>query len=387
MNQQVTQQLTLYDLLARTWDCRQAIDATCFSRDGAAAVFALEGGSLAIAATKDGEPAETRIRTGIDDGRSTIRRRASPPSPLTLVTPEGGCLSCPVPFGESDFLVGSDHGRVLQMGADGQTRETAMAFDGPILALDHDQKAGQKTGRKTGRKTGVTVASDGATVLFSADLASVSVHEARQTGTIGAVALSPDGRHLAVADDAAVTVSQLGASTSEALIFSLPGRAVAIAWSPDGRWLACPLDRHGLCLVDVAARTSTVLERFPAPVCSAAFSFSADALVGAGAFRITAWSMAAAPMQDPRSGAMETGNRGLVAVDRVAAHPIRSLVAAAYENGQIVVAQLGLPDELVVRPAGTAVTALAWSPDGRYLAVGTADGKAALVDFPSQIFK
>ncbi|WAP67553.1 WD40 repeat domain-containing protein [Jiella pelagia] len=375
MNQQAMHQLTLYDLLARSWDCRAAIEAVCFSADGAAAVFAIGDGSLAIAATKDAEPAETRIRTGIDDGRSTIRRRAAPPSPLTLVTSQGGRLSCPVPFGGSDFLIGSQDGHILHMAADGQTHGTAMAFDAPIVAFDHNQKSG------------TTVASDGVGVLYSGDLSSLSMHETSPTGAIGAVALSPDGRHLAMTDEVAVTISLLGAPRDEGLTVPLPASAASLVWSPDGRWLACAMGRHGLCLVDVTAQSSTVLDRFPAPVRCAAFNASADALVAAGAFRITAWSMASPPMEDPRSGAMETGRRGMVTVDRVAAHPTRKLVAAAYENGQIVFAQLGLPDELVLRPAGTAVTAMAWSADGEYLAVGTADGTAALIDFPSQIFK
>ncbi len=42
------------------------------------------------------------------------------------------------------------------------------------------------------------------------------------------------------------------------------------------------------------------------------------------------------------------------------------------------IAQIGARDELLVRPLGSAVTALAWSGDGRHLAVGSVDGTAAL---------
>ena len=75
-------------------------------------------------------------------------------------------------------------------------------------------------------------------------------------------------------------------------------------------------------------------------------------------------------------------------VERVAAHPSRDLIAAGYANGQVGVMRLGQRDELLVRQdGGGAVTALAWSPDGEHLALGTADGLAAVVSFPPHLFK
>ena len=50
--------------------------------------------------------------------------------------------------------------------------------------------------------------------------------------------------------------------------------------------------------------------------------------------------------------------------------------------------RLGQRDELLVRQdGGGAVTALAWSGDGEHLALGTADGLAAVVGFPPHLFK
>jgi hypothetical protein len=69
-------------------------------------------------------------------------------------------------------------------------------------------------------------------------------------------------------------------------------------------------------------------------------------------------------------------------------HPERRLVAAGYGDGMIVVARIGEPDELVVKPPGSgSVHALQWSRDGQRLAFGTSDGEAAIVTFPPHIFK
>lgn len=97
--------------------------------------------------------------------------------------------------------------------------------------------------------------------------------------------------------------------------------------------------------------------------------------------------MVAPPVDGETSGALKTGRAGLVLVEAVAAHPEKKLVAAGYANGRITIAQIGSPEEVLIRPLGSAVTALAWSGDGRHLAVGAVDGTAAIVTFPAQMFK
>ncbi len=121
---------------------------------------------------------------------------------------------------------------------------------------------------------------------------------------------------------------------------------------------------------------------------SLAWSVPANAIVTAGAYRAAAWSMAHPPLEDATVGALQTGRPGLVVVERVAAHPSRDLIAVGYANGQVGVMRLGQRDELLVRQdGGGAVTALAWSGDGEHLALGTADGLAAVVGFPPHLFK
>jgi hypothetical protein len=98
--------------------------------------------------------------------------------------------------------------------------------------------------------------------------------------------------------------------------------------------------------------------------------------------------MARPPLGGDTEGALQTGRPGLVVVDTVAAHPRRDLLAVGYANGMVNLVQIGRRDELVVlADGGGAVTALAWSDDGEQLAIGAADGSAALVGFPPQMFK
>ena len=82
MNQQTMQNLTLFDLLARSWQRPSAIADLRFSADGSTVAFTSVDGTVAIAAVADHEPPESRIRVSDDLGQTTIRPREKPPVPL-----------------------------------------------------------------------------------------------------------------------------------------------------------------------------------------------------------------------------------------------------------------------------------------------------------------
>ena len=85
---------------------------------------------------------------------------------------------------------------------------------------------------------------------------------------------------------------------------------------------------------------------------------------------------------------METGQPSLVTVETVASHPKRPLIAAGYENGMLIIANIGSRDELVIKTEGDgAITSLRWSKDDGYLAFGTDRGFVAIVELPEQRFK
>jgi len=375
MNQQNIRNLTLFDLLARSWQRPSAITEARFSADGAAVAFASADGAVALAPVADDEPPESRIRVSGDLGQTTIRPRAKPPAPL-ISTPQ--LAQGPAPLaacGQSDFLVGGGAGNVFLLRADGALDDTGLKLDGRIIAIDHSVAMG------------VTVASDGKRILLARPHGDTIglVHGA--SAPVTAVALSPDASHLAFSAGDRLSVWVTGDETMPLDDFAFTGRPVSIRWSDQGPWLACALEAGGYGLIDLATGRSDTVAGFPAPVRTVCWSGLAAALVTSGAFRITAWSMNAPPFAGDTTGALETGRAGLVLVEAVAAHPDRKLVAAGYANGQITIAQIGARDELIVKPSGGTVTALAWSGDGRHLAVGAADGTAAMVTFPAQMFK
>ncbi|UVC12809.1 WD40 repeat domain-containing protein [Mesorhizobium onobrychidis] len=375
MNQHAIQNLTLFDLLARSWRRPSAVADLRFSADGSTVAFTCVDGTVAIAAVADQELPESRIRVSGDLGQTTIRPREKFPAPLiaTAVLGEGD-----VPLAsylQSGFLVGTAPGEAVHLTADGNVMEALVKIDGPVVAIDHSPR------------TAMTAVSNGQDIFLSRGQGDAVRLRHGPTPSTDALAFSPDGRRLACGRDNGLSIWAVDGDVAPIREVSFSARPVSIRWSGDGTWLACGLEAGGFALVSAADGRTDIVEGFPSPVRTVCWSLPENALFASGAFRIAGWSMTAPPLDGDTSGALATGRAGLVPVETVAAHPEQKLIAAGYANGRITIAQIGARDELLVRPLGSAVTALAWSGDGRHLAVGAVDGTAAIVTFPAQMFK
>ncbi|TPE49872.1 WD40 repeat domain-containing protein [Amaricoccus solimangrovi] len=352
--------LTLHDLLARRWRTEAPITAIRFATDGGATAFATAAGAVLIAGAADPEPPESRIRVTGDLGQTTIRPRTKEPPALVPVTGLADGAP-PIAARGSGFLVGDAAGRVLELGPDGAAT-TVLTLEGPVVALDQAGGA-------------VAAADAGGVTLLNRD-------GARRRDLPGTVALALHaGGGLAAADAGAVRL--LGRDDASPAV-PLAG-ALRLRWRGDGAWLGAALGAEGIALVDPAAPAAPIrLGGFPAPARDLVWSAPGHAFAAPGAFRVAAWDAEALPATDRP---LLTGQPGLVAVEALAAHPSRPLLAAGFANGQVVIAQIGARDELLLRHEGAAVTALAFSPDGRHLAIGDAAGVAAIATFPARMFK
>ncbi|RWB31656.1 MAG: WD40 repeat domain-containing protein [Mesorhizobium sp.] len=375
MNQHAIQNLTLFDLLARSWRRPSAVADLRFSADGSTVAFACVDGTVAIAAVADQEPPESRIRVSNDLGQTSIRPRERSPVPL-IATAAFGDGDVPLAAHlNSGFLVGAASGEARHLTPGGECMEPLVMIDGPIVAIDHSARAD-------------TIAvSNGHDVFLSRGQGDATKLRRGTTSSADALAFSPGGWHLVCGGDKGLSIWSSGNDARPIREFSLSARPTTIRWSGDGTWLACGLETGGFALVSMADGHSGIVAGFPSPVRTVCWSPTANALFASGAFRIAGWSMAAPPVGGETSGALETGRAGLVLVEAVTAHPEKKLIAAGYANGRITIAQIGSPEEVLIRPLGSAVTALAWSGDGRHLAVGAVDGTAAIVTFPAQMFK
>jgi hypothetical protein len=335
-----------------------------FSREGGAAAFRTRSG-LALAAVADPEGPETRMRIAADTGRRTISPRRDPPRPVVVAVGVSGPVA---PFGETSFLTGLAGGGLGSVAANGEMTPLAAPFEGPLEAIARDPASA------------AVAACGGRRIVVLADDRHAPAMVLLAPGPVAALDFSPDGRLLAAAHAEGVSLWRGGAAEGLVAV----ERPARLSFSPDGRMLACPLAGRGVALVELAGRTVTTLADFPGPTASVAWTVLPPAFIASGAFRVAAWERAAHGLGRP----IEAGRVGrLVVAERVAACPERPLVAAGYANGTVLITRLGGRDEVLLRAAGPAVTALAWSPDGRHLGVGDAAGGAALAALPADLFK
>jgi hypothetical protein len=360
--------LQLFDLIARDWTLTSVAEQITFNANDTAVAFACADGSVHLAATADKSPPGARIRRAIDTGRLTIAPRDGRFMPLRPADFTKGRSTPVVPHGATEFAFGKDNGRINALTAGGVATHLPARAAGPVSAM--------------------ACSADGAALAYSCGV-DVFVTPAKAdaprslggVGTVAALAFSPDGRTLAAAHDAGLSLWTLDAADRSARHLPVAGKPSGLEWRRDSAWLVACLAEEGLCVVNAATGAVTAHRNFPSAVRHAAFGLPTDTVVAAGAFRLAAWSLA-------DSSDIVTGRAGLVLIDAVATCPNRNLVAAGYANGLVSLAEIGRPSEILLREdTGAAITAMAWSGNGAYLALAGADGSAALVEFPDAMFK
>lgn len=362
MNRRNPGEFPLFGLLARRWRLAAPAQSIQFDAASQTLAAALADGRVALIGAPDSEPPEARI--AIDDaGRRTITPRKGEPRPAIMLAAEGEGPAKLAAAGEG-FVVSRPGGGLAHLARDGTLTPLPAARD----------------------VSGLDAAPSGRLALAGLRGVELRGHDGKSR-TLGdaaaqSIAFAPDGERVAFGVGGALCLE----AAAEIKRFACPGGVERIVWSADGRWLAALCGAAGIVLLEPASGRLAALGGFPTPPRSVAFSEAANALVVAGAFRIAAWDLARPPFDGRQEGALETGRPGFVPVVAVAPLPGRKLVAAAYANGQIVVAAPGLRDEMILQTTGPEPSALVASRDGHLLAVAAGD-EVALIALPDVLFK
>jgi len=235
------------------------------------------------------------------------------------------------------------------------------------------------------------VASHPAGVVAAAVGRSVSLWDAKGSllktldhpSTVSGIVFDAKGKRLACAHYNGVSLWFVASRNGTPRRLEWKGSHTAIALSPDGDVIVTAMQENALHGFRLSDGEHMRMSGYPAKTKALSFTHNGKWLATSGAESIVLWPftgggpMGKAPLQ------LAGGDGVLCSV--VACHPRMNVVAAGFDDGLVVLADIdGARILPVAAPGRGAVSALAWSPEGTHLAFGTERGFAALVDFTTR---
>lgn len=297
----------------------------------------------------------------------------------TLLFVEGGGERRIVAHPDATILVGASDGMRLVTGGD-DGRVVATSADGRMQEIA-DEK-GKWIDALALRADGVIAWSAGKEVRARDPKGGVKRFTA--PSSVRGLAFTPKGYRLAVAHYNGVSL-WFPNLTAPPERLEWAGSHLAVTLSPDGRFAVTSMQENALHGWRIDDKKSMRMTGYPAKSRSLTWSGDGDWLATSGAEACIVW-----PFQS-KDGPMGKGPRECGVrpsrVSCVAFHPRSLVIAVGYEDGWLMLCRLTDAAEILVRStaagASAAVSALAWSGDGRRLLFGTEDGAAGLLDLPA----
>jgi WD40 repeat protein len=261
------------------------------------------------------------------------------------------------------IVSGGDDGKIVATNANGESR--VLATDPKRCWIDH-----------------LALGPDGALAWSAGKTAYVQAKELRALdtpSTVGGLAFFPKGFRLAIAHYNGATLWFPNASGAGPEKLEWKGSHLGAAVSPDGRFLVTSMQEPMLHAWRLSDRQHMRMSGYAARVTSLSWSPGGQWLATAGATQLVLWPFQSkdGPMGKTPRLLTPSGHR----IDVVACHPRNDVVATGYTNGIVLLVRIEDGGEIVAKkPGDGAVTALAWSGDGRLLAWGTDAGEAGIVE-------
>jgi len=272
-------------------------------------------------------------------------------------------------------------GAILASAADGQ-RVISGGDDGKVVTTDAGSSRVLAADTKHRWIDHVAIGPDGAVAWSAGKTAYVQGKELRELeapSTVGGLAFLPKGFRLAVAHYNGATLWFPNAAQAVPEKLEWKGSHLGVTVSPDGRFVVTTMQEpmlHGWRLADGKHMR---MSGYAARVTSLGWTASGDWLATSGSTQLILWPFQTkdGPMgKQPKLLAPSEHRVGVVAC-----HPRQEIVAAGFSDGMVLLVRVQDGAEILAkRPGASAVTALAWSSDGKLLGFGTEDGEAGVVD-------
>lgn len=302
---------------------------------------------------------------------------------------------------EALFALGD--GRVLASPPEGETRAIA-AHQGAILcsALHPDRKR-LLTGGDDGRiqvlttngaietlgetrkwidhiianpASGVIAASAGKEAIIFRD--GRESHRFTHPTTIGGLALDAKGRRLAVSHYGGVTLRLALAADDKGVSLAWAGSHLAVTISPEGEYVVTAMQENALHGWRLPEKTDLRMDGYPAKTRSFSWDKRGRWLATSGAQSAIVWPFVG-KLGPQGKAPLQPGQREAL-VTAVAFHTSEEVLAIGYADGAAILVRLTDQAGMELdEPGEGAVTALAWSADGKAIAIGDEAGRGAII--------
>jgi WD40 repeat protein len=291
---------------------------------------------------------------------------------LLFVGKDGAERRVPV-HGGAILAAASDGERIITGGDDGKVVATDAQGASAVLATDQKRRWIDQVAVGPG---GAVAWSAGKQAYALSGKGAERVLEL--PSTVGGLAFAPKGVRLAIAHYNGLTLWFPNAQSAPERL-EWKGSHLGASVSPDGKFVVTSMQEamlHGWRLAD---GKDMRMSGYGARVRSLGWTVGGKWLATSGSTQLILW-----PFQG-KDGPMGKTPRILAPTeaqaDVVACHPKQEVVAVGYADGLVLIVRIDDGAEVLARkPAGAPISALAWSPTGSMLAVGTEDGDAGVID-------
>jgi hypothetical protein len=325
--------------------------AARFSRDNGSVAFALGDGTLHIVRLAD----------------TTVWS----PAPVH----DGAVLALAADTNPTGFVSGGDDGAFRRIAPDGGATDIArfgMKWVEQVASFADPKRKGE----------GLLACAVGKVVhLF--DAAGQKLKEFTYPSSVTGLAFDTKGKRVWASHYNGATLRFLAAKTDSPRALEWKGSHTGLAIHPDGDAVVTAMQENALHGWRLPDGQHMRMSGYPSKSAALSFTHNGRWLASSGADAMVLWPffgggpMGKAPLE-------LAGGDGILCT-QVACHPQQDMVAGGFADGLVVVADVGSSRVLPMAPPEHGpVSALAWSPDGAWLALGTETGFAAIIDLSAR---